>query len=362
MTTARPRHRVQRCGKVIVASSDEELPHLDELRQRALANGVEIEEVGRERLAELEPHVAGVRALHAPAMGIVDFRRVVRALADDVRSAGGHVRTGREVTGCAPTRTALVESGGDEIRARFVVTCAGLYSDRLAMMTGGPASPKIVPSAAATRAAARGAGARARPRLPGAGPGLPVPRRPLHEAGLRGGLGRAERVLAFAREGYRLRDVRLRDLRETLAYRGFQALTLKYWRAGLAEATVELSKRRFVAALRKLVPDLGAEDLLPGPSGVRAQALSEDGQLLDDFWSRPRPARRRVSRSRGRSSTASSGRSRPDTCGKARRLTPALTSASRPAGTKVSPSRWRFRPLGRLTFGFRLRSSGPVST
>jgi (S)-2-hydroxyglutarate dehydrogenase len=91
-------------------------------------------------------------------------------------------------------------------------------------------------------------------------------------------------VLAFAREGYRVRDVRLRELRETLGYRGFRALARKYWRAGLAEATGEVSKRRFVAALRKLVPELRAGDVLPGPSGVRAQALSENGQLLDDFW------------------------------------------------------------------------------
>jgi L-2-hydroxyglutarate oxidase len=91
-------------------------------------------------------------------------------------------------------------------------------------------------------------------------------------------------VLAFAREGYRLRDVRLRELRETLGYRGFRALARRYWRAGLTEVTGELSKRRFVSALRRLVPELRARDVLPGPSGVRAQALSEDGQLLDDFW------------------------------------------------------------------------------
>jgi (S)-2-hydroxyglutarate dehydrogenase len=276
----------ERCGKVIVASSDEELPHLEELRQRALANGVEIEEVGRERLAELEPHVAGVRALHAPATGIVDFRRVVRALADDVRSAGGNVRTGREVTGLRPDADGtLVESGGDEIRARFVVTCAGLYSDRVAMMTGAPASPKIIPF--------RGSYHVLRPEARALVRGLvyPVPDPAFPFLGVhftRQVSGEVwvgpNAVLAFAREGYRLRDVRLRELRETLGYRGFRALARKYWRAGLAEATGELSKHRFVAALRKLVPDLRAKDVLPGPSGVRAQALSEDGQLLDDFW------------------------------------------------------------------------------
>jgi L-2-hydroxyglutarate oxidase len=276
----------ERCGKVIVASSEEELPRLAELRQRALANGVEIEEVGREQLAELEPHVAGVRALHAPATGIVDFRRVVRALADDVRSAGGDVRTGREVTGLrADGNGTLVESGGDEIGARFVVTCAGLYSDRLAVMTGAPASPKIVPF--------RGSYHVLRPEARALVRGLvyPVPDPAFPFLGVhftKQVSGEVwvgpNAVLAFAREGYRLRDVRLRELRETLGYRGFRVLARKYWRAGLAEATGELSKRRFVAALRKLVPELRAADVLPGPSGVRAQALAEDGKLLDDFW------------------------------------------------------------------------------
>jgi (S)-2-hydroxyglutarate dehydrogenase len=276
----------ERCGKVIVASSDEELPRIEELRQRALANGVEIEEVGRGRLAELEPHVAGVRALHAPATGIVDFRRVVRALAEDVRSAGGDVRTGREVTGLRPGGDGtLVESGDSEIRARFVVTCAGLYSDRLAVMTGAPATPKIVPF--------RGSYHVLRPQARALVRGLvyPVPDPAFPFLGVhftKQVSGEVwvgpNAVLAFAREGYRLRDVRLRELRETLGYRGFRALARKYWRAGLAEATGELSKRRFVAALRKLVPDLRARDVLPGPSGVRAQALSEDGRLLDDFW------------------------------------------------------------------------------
>jgi (S)-2-hydroxyglutarate dehydrogenase len=185
----------ERCGKVIVASSKEELPRLEELRRRAVANGVEIEEVGSGRLAELEPHLAGVRALHAPATGIVDFRRVVRALAEDVRSAGSDVRTGRKVTGLrADGDGTLVEGGGDEIRARFVVTCAGLYSDRLAVMTGAPASPKIVPFRGSYHVLRPEARALVRGLVyPGAGAGLPVPRRPLHEAGLRRGLGRAER-------------------------------------------------------------------------------------------------------------------------------------------------------------------------
>ena len=276
----------ERCGKVIVANTSDELPRLDELRRRARANGVEVEEVGPERLAELEPHVAGIRGLHAPTTGIVDFRRVVRSLAEDVRSSGGEVLPEHEVTGLAPVRGGtLVQIGDGGFETRLVVSCAGLHSDRLAMMTGAPETPKIVPF--------RGSYHILRPAARSLVRGLvyPVPDPAFPFLGVhftKQVSGEVwvgpNAVLAFAREGYRLRDVRLRELGETLGYRGFRALARKYWRVGLAEATGEVSKRRFVAALRKLVPELRAKDLLPGPSGVRAQALSEEGQLLDDFW------------------------------------------------------------------------------
>jgi L-2-hydroxyglutarate oxidase LhgO len=276
----------ERCGKVIVATSPAELPRLEELHRRAVANGVEVEEIGPERLAELEPHVAGVRALHAPGTGIVDFKRVVRSLADEVRSAEGDVRTGEEVTHIRPLAGGtLVETAERRFRARAVVTCAGLQSDRLAVMTGAPESPKIVPF--------RGSYHVLRPAAQSLVRGLvyPVPDPAFPFLGVhftRQVSGEVwvgpNAVLAFAREGYRLRDVRFSELRETLGYRGFRALARRYWRAGLREMAGELSKRRFVARLRRLVPELRAHDVLPGPSGVRAQALSEDGQLLDDFW------------------------------------------------------------------------------
>ncbi len=276
----------KRCGKVIVATTPAEVPRLEELQRRALANGVEIEEIGPERLAELEPHVAGVRSLHAPATCIVDFRHVARSLADDVRSAEGDLRTGQEVTGLrADDGATVVETAEERFRARAVVTCAGLYSDRLAVMTGAPESPKIVPF--------RGSYHSLRPEARSLVHGLvyPVPDPAFPFLGVHftkqiSGevLVGPNAVLAFAREGYRLRDVRFSELRETLGYRGFRALARRYWRAGVREMAGELSKRRLVADLRKLVPELRLHDVLPGPSGVRAQALFEDGQLLDDFW------------------------------------------------------------------------------
>ena len=275
-----------RCGKVIVATTPAELPRLDELRRRAVANRVEIEDVEPDRLSELEPHVAGVRALHAPATGIVDFGRVAHALSEDVRAAGGEIRTRERVTGLRTgAHGSVVETASGETRTRLVVTCAGLQADRLARMTGAPESPKVVPF--------RGSYHVLRPEARSLVRGLvyPVPDPAFPFLGVHftkrisGDVWVGPNaVLAFAREGYLARDIRLADLGETLGYRGFRALVRRYWRAGLAEAGTELSKRRFVAALRRLVPELSPSDVLPGPSGVRAQALGEDGQLLDDFW------------------------------------------------------------------------------
>ena len=136
----------ERCGKIVVATASDELPRLAELHRRAVANGVEVEELGPERLAELEPHVAGIKALHASETGIVDFRRVAQSLAHEVRSAGGAIRTGEEVVDLRRDGDGtLIETTDDRLRAGAVVTCAGLHSDRLAVMTGAPASPKIVP-------------------------------------------------------------------------------------------------------------------------------------------------------------------------------------------------------------------------
>jgi (S)-2-hydroxyglutarate dehydrogenase len=274
------------CGKVVVATTPAELPRLEELHRRAVANGVQVEEIGPERLAELEPHVAGVKALHAPETGIVDFKRVLRSLADDVLAAGGAIRTGQEVADLSRDGTGtVVQTAGERLRSRAVVTCAGLHSDRLAVMTGAPESPKIVPFRGSYHVLTPAARSLVRGLVyPVVDPALPF--LGVHFTKQISGemLVGPNAVLAFAREGYRFRDVRWAELRETLGYPGFRALAKRYWRSGVGEMAGELSKRRLVAGLRKLVPELRMKDVLPGPSGVRAQALSEDGQLLDDFW------------------------------------------------------------------------------
>ncbi|HEY7343963.1 MAG TPA: L-2-hydroxyglutarate oxidase [Gaiella sp.] len=277
---------ILRCGKVVVATSADELPRLEELHRRSLANGVpRAELIGPDRLRELEPYVAGVRALHSPETAVVDFARVAAAYADDVRTAGGELLLGREVIGISPRRAAaLVETTAGDVEAERVVVCGGVHADRLAGLTGAPPEPRIVPF--------RGDYLRLRPERRHLVRGLvyPVPDPAFPFLGIHTTvrpdgdvwLG-PNAVLAFAREGYRRRDVSLRDVRDALRAPGFRRLARGHWRLGLDEMVRDLSTRRFVAAARKLLPELDVEDVLPGPSGIRAQALAVDGTLLDDF-------------------------------------------------------------------------------
>jgi L-2-hydroxyglutarate oxidase len=284
---AEKRIPTDRCGKVIVAANEAELPRLEELKRRGEANGVRgLEEIGPERLAELEPNVVGVRALHSPETGIVDFRLVAEALADEVRGRGGSILTGHAVEHIASTPDgAGVRTSQGEFHARRLVTCAGLQSDRLAVMTGAPPSPRIVPFRGTYYALSE----RAQSLVNGLVYPVPDPTFPflgVHFTKQISGEMWAgpNAVLAFAREGYRRRDFRRHDLWQTLSYRGFRRMARRYWRTGLAEAWGEVSKRAFVRSMRKQVPAVRLEDLGARHAGVRAQAVAEDGTLLDDFW------------------------------------------------------------------------------
>jgi (S)-2-hydroxyglutarate dehydrogenase len=277
---------VLRCGKVVVAADDAERRRLAELHRRAVANGVPgVELIGPERLRELEPHVAGVEALHSPATAVVDFARVADALAADVAAEGGELLLGTTVVGLQRRGDAtIVETTGGILEATRVVVCAGVHADRLAAMSGAPAEPRIVPF--------RGDYLALRPERRHLVRGLvyPVPdpafpflgihttTRPDGEVWLG-----PNAVLALAREGYRRRNVSLRDVRDVARSHGFRRLARRHWRMGLEEVLRDVSTRRFVAAAQRLLPELVADDVLPGPSGIRAQALSEDGTLLDDF-------------------------------------------------------------------------------
>jgi (S)-2-hydroxyglutarate dehydrogenase len=277
-------------GKVLVALDDVEAGRLADIEARARANGVPgVRTIGPEELHELEPHVRGVAALHSPTTAIADFPAVTRRLAELVVEAGGEVRTGTEVTGLhelsggvrVTTRTA---DGDEETTFTQVVVCAGLQADRLARMVGGSDEPRIMPF--------RGEYLTLRPERRDLVNGLvypvPDPRYPflgVHLTPRVDGevLIGPNAVLALAREGYDWRTVSVRDLKDTLSYRGFAAFARQHWRTGVTEMRGSLSRTRFVGAAQRYVPELTLEDVLPGPAGVRAQAMDRDGGLVDDF-------------------------------------------------------------------------------
>jgi L-2-hydroxyglutarate oxidase LhgO len=275
------------CGKLVVALDESEVPRLRELERRARANGVpKVRWLDAAELREVEPHAAGVAGLHSPTTAITDYGELAEACANDVRAAGGEVVLGAEVTAIRVEKgAARVEtSGGLELELDRLVICAGLQSDRVARLAGDEAEPTIVPF--------RGEYFRLRSEREHLVRGLlyPVPDPAYPFLGVHfttrvaGGVDVGPNaVLAFAREGYRRRDVSLRDLAETLRSRGFRSLARRHWRMGVRELRGSLSKTAFAAEARRYLPEISASDLLAAPSGVRAQALDPDGSLVDDF-------------------------------------------------------------------------------
>ncbi len=273
------------CGKVIVAVDAGEVPRLERILERGQANGVRCERIGPERLAELEPHAAGVSAIHVPEAGIVNFHAVCERLAQLVNAGGGEVVTGCTVTGLASRADGVVvQSSSGEHTAGVVVNCAGLYSDRVAKMSGQPLAARIVPFRGEfyelTPAARRFCNNLIYPVPDPSFPFLGVHFTRLIEGGVECG---PNAVLALAREGYRKWDIDWRDLGESLSYTGFQRLAARHWRKGLGEVWRSHNKAAFVRRLQRLVPAVGAADLAPSRTGVRAQALTPDGQLVHDF-------------------------------------------------------------------------------
>ena len=273
------------CGKVIVAVGEGDEARLDMLYERGKANGIPCELIDRPRLSELEPYAAGRRALHLPKAGIVDFRVVCERLAQRVRERGHNIITGAKVNGLAERDTeVIVRSTAGDFNAAYVVNCAGLHSDRVTAMGGAQPVARIVPF--------RGEYYRLKPEAQHLCRNLiyPVPDPQFPFLGVhftRTAWGEVEcgpnAVLAFAREGYRKTDVNVRDLWETLTYRGFLRLGARYWQMGVGEMWRSVSKGAFVKALQRLMPAIQAEHLEPMPAGIRAQAVAPDGRMLDDF-------------------------------------------------------------------------------
>ena len=273
------------CGELIVATEEAELPRLAAIAERARANGVTLREMGPEAMLEVEPEVRGLRALHVPGTGIIDWGRFALALGEAVMARGGEIRTRTEVTAIRRTSDGLVlETTAGAIATRDLVTCAGLHADRLAAMTGHAGGIRIVPF--------RGDYAILRPEARGLCRTLiypvPDPRFPFLGVHLTRRIDGAvwagpNAVLAYAREGYRRRDVDLRELAGILGDRGFLRLAGRYWRAGGAEMVRDMSLRLFLRALQRFTPGIALADLAWGPSGIRAQALRRNGSLVEDF-------------------------------------------------------------------------------
>ncbi len=275
----------ERCGKVIVAVNEAERSRLQALYERGQQNGVACTLIPPERLRELEPHVRGVAALHVPEAGIVSYRAVAERLRIKLETAGHQVVLRAPVMRIVPDgRGVVLETPAGAFRADVAVGCAGLYADRIARMDGLEPGVRILPF--------RGEYYELRPErrylcrtliYPVPDPAYPF----LGVHFTRMIDGRVEcgpsAVLAFAREGYRLVDVNLSELIEMLTYRGFWQLAHRHWRKGVQELLQSLSKRYYLRQARRLIPEVALEDLLPAPSGVRAQAVNSQGHLVDDF-------------------------------------------------------------------------------
>jgi (S)-2-hydroxyglutarate dehydrogenase len=274
-------------GKVLVALDGAEEQRLGAIAERARANGVPgVRVVDRAELHELEPHVAGIAALHSPTTAIVDYVAVTEALAADARTAGATVRTGFEAAAFRPTGGQVVVTGtsGEEVIADRVVLCAGLQVDRLARLAGDDDAPRIVPFRGEYYALMPAK----RTLVNGLVYPVPDPRYPflgVHLTPRVDGevLVGPNAVLALAREGYRWRDVSPAELAAIARFPGFRRFARQHWRTGLAEMRGSLSKRAYTAAARRYVPELTVEDMVPAAAGIRAQALESDGSLVDDF-------------------------------------------------------------------------------
>lgn len=278
------------CGKVLVALDDAERERLTGIEERANANGVPgVRIIGPDELRELEPHVRGVAALHSPSTSIVNYAQVTEALAEDATAAGAAVRLSHEVTGLHSRGkevllTARTADGTEESAFDRVVACGGLQSDRLAELAGDGPDPVIMPF--------RGEYYALKPQRRNLVNGLvypvPDPRYPflgVHLTPRVDGevLVGPNAVLALAREGYTWRTASVPDLLGVARTPAFWRFARQHWRTGIREMYGSLSKRRFIAAARAYVPELDDDDVVPGPAGIRAQALDADGGLVDDF-------------------------------------------------------------------------------
>ncbi|HEX4996873.1 MAG TPA: L-2-hydroxyglutarate oxidase [Terriglobia bacterium] len=276
----------ERCGKIVVATRENELPRLEELHRRGEANGLKgIRWLTAEEIREHEPHAAGLRGLFVPQTGIVDYKVVAETMARLARDRGCEIRTGAAVTGFRRIDgTIVLETAAGDARCRTLVNCGGLQSDRVARLCGVDPGVRIVPFRGEYYELTPSRQSLVRNLIyPVPDPGFPF--LGVHFTRMIGGGVEAgpNAVLALKREGYRKTDADLRDIVDIFSYAGFWKMAGRCWPTGMGEVWRSLSKGAFVKALQRLLPDLRPEDVAPAGSGVRAQAMDPAGNLLDDF-------------------------------------------------------------------------------
>lgn len=273
------------CGKVIVATEREELPLLQNLYERGLANRLNVKKIGQDELREIEPHVRGLAALRVPSTGIVHYRKVAETYARLVQGRGGDLRLNTKVERIARDGSgSVLETADETFHARFMINCAGLHSDRVAKLAGLRPGMKIVPF--------RGEYFELKPEkrylvkhliYPVPNPSFPF--LGVHFTRMIDGSVHAgpNAVLSLKREGYRKSDVDLRDLFDVVSYPAFWKLARRHFREGAKEVVRSMSKAAFVRSLQRFIPEVQMGDVAPAHAGVRAQALMDDGKLMDDF-------------------------------------------------------------------------------
>lgn len=274
------------CGKVIVATDQQELPLLENIYKRGLENGLSgLKMLSLEELREIEPHVAGISGIHVPQTGIVDYKQVANKYAEVFRQLGGEIKLGEKVSDIRTTGDKVtVISTTTSYEGKLVVNCAGLYSDKIATLTNGKIDVKIIPFRGEYYKLKKEKEYLVKTLIyPVPDPSFPflgVHFTTMVNGGVECG---PNAVLAFRREGYKKSDISLGELAETLAWPGFHKIASKYWRTGFGEMYRSFSKAAFTKALQKLIPEIQESDLAPGGAGVRAQACDRTGGLLDDF-------------------------------------------------------------------------------
>lgn len=273
------------CGKVIVATNDAELPALQRIYERGQANGVRCAIIDKAHLREIEPHAAGIKAIHVPEAGIVDYKQVCQRLAQRIQERDGQILTNARVLGMRHNGNQItLQSQAGDFTVDYVVNCAGLHSDRVTALSGQQPAVKVVPFRGEyfeVKASAQHLCKNLIYPVPDPSfPFLGVHFTRMIHGGVECG---PNAVLAFAREGYTKTDINIADLVETLTYPGFLKMAAKYWQTGLGEMWRSFSKAAFVKALQHLIPEIRAADLEAAPAGIRAQAIAPDGSMVDDF-------------------------------------------------------------------------------